>query len=62
MVETRKRDHMSCEKCGEAIKPDQECYQLRYGYIEQDGITFHPDQDVAYFCVECGVERGNYSS
>ena len=61
-AETKERDYMRCERCGETIQPDQECYQLRYGYIEEDGITFLPDQDVGYFCIECGVQRGNYSS
>jgi len=62
MVETKEKDYIRCEKCGEAIKLNQECYQLRYGYIEQNDRDFQADQDVAYFCIECGVERGNYSS
>ena len=65
MIETKTKqtqeDHMRCDWCGETLKREEYCYQIRYGYIEEDGITFLPDADIAYRCVGCGVETGNYS-
>lgn len=56
------REHIGCEICGNTINPDEHCYQIRYGHIEEDGITFLPEEDIAYHCEGCGVERGNFSS
>ena len=50
-----KKDQIKCESCQETIQPDQACYQVRYGYIDEDGLTFLVDSDVAYFCTACGV-------
>lgn len=44
---------MDCKVCGYSIKKEEECYQLRYGYIEDDGETFLPEQDVAYCHEDC---------
>ena len=52
MVETRERQsYVRCEECKEAIQPDQPCYQLRYGYMNEEG--FSAEEDVAYFCKDC---------
>lgn len=55
---------MRCEKCGEPIKTDERCYQVRWGHMVRDGDSedFVAEEDVAYFCEDCGVERGNFSS
>ena len=55
----QKGENMDCEKCGNPIKADEHCYQVRYGCIEDDGITFLPEEDVAYRCEDCGVDRDN---
>jgi len=44
---------MDCGVCGNPIKKDEKCYQLRYGYIEEDGETFLPEEDVAYCHEDC---------
>lgn len=61
-LEVLQRDSVSCEMCGETIESGKRCYQIRYGYIEDDGITFLPEEDIAYHCEGCGVERGNFTS
>lgn len=50
---------MQCNKCGKEIgrpecpPPYQQAFQVRVGYVEDDEITFIPDEDVGYFCSEC---------
>lgn len=52
---------MDCEMCGEPIPPDTPCYQIRTGYLD-DEDEFFPEEDIAYHCEGCGVERGNFNS
>ena len=58
-AETKEQGRLLCEKCGEPLQEGEQCYQLRAGYIDDVG-EFVPEQDTAYFCADCGVERGNF--
>jgi len=53
------KSYHRCEMCGEDLKEDTECHQLRFGHIDEDG-EFVAEEDEAYFCTDCGVERGNF--
>jgi len=50
---------MKCDKCGKRIgapdcsPPFRKAYQVRVGEVEEDEVTFTPDEDVSYFCSEC---------
>lgn len=46
---------VECNVCHKGIKPDDPCYQLRLGAIEEDGVTFLPDEDVGYYHQLCMV-------
>ena len=42
---------MKCEGCGKEIPEETLCYQVRTGYIEDDG--FYAYGDIEYFHVRC---------
>jgi len=42
---------MDCSVCGQAIEAETKCYQLRYGYAEED--DFFPEEDIAYCHEDC---------
>ena len=42
---------MKCSVCGQPIKDDEHCYQLRYGYVEGD--DFFTEEDIAYCHEDC---------
>lgn len=50
---------MECETCHKEIgnlegPPEyRQVYQVRVGYLNDDGVTFIPDEDVGYYCSEC---------
>jgi len=45
---------MKCSKCSQDIGTEgKPAYQVRMGYVEDDGITFLPEEDVGYYCSEC---------
>ena len=50
---------MECSKCHkeigypEAPPQYQQVFQVRVGSVEDDGITFLPDEDAGYYCSEC---------
>ena len=50
---------MKCDRCKKEIGKTEptgaweEAFQVRVGYIEEDGITFQPDEDVGYYCSKC---------
>lgn len=44
-----------CNACQQPIKPDEPCYQLRDGWIENDGVTFLPKEDAGYYHQLCLV-------
>jgi len=46
---------LECNVCHKGIKPGEPCYQLRQGGIEEDGVTFLPDEDVGYYHQLCMV-------
>lgn len=46
---------MECNVCHLTIEPGKPCYQLRLGSIEDDGVTFLPDEDVGYYHQLCMV-------
>lgn len=46
---------VECNVCHKGIKPGEPCYQLRQGGIEEDGVTFLPDEDVGYYHQLCMV-------
>jgi len=46
---------MKCNVCHQGIKPGEPCYQLRQGGIEEDNITFLPDEDAGYYHQLCLV-------
>jgi len=48
-------DFMKCNVCHEVIKPNEPCYQLRQGSIEDDNITFLLDEDAGYYHQLCLV-------
>ena len=51
---SKKEKEMVCKSCGKEIgKPYLPAYQVRVGYVEDDGVTFIPDEDIGYFCSEC---------
>jgi len=44
-----------CPVCDKPIEPDEPCYQLRSGHIEEDGTTFLPEEDAGYYHQLCLV-------
>ncbi len=52
---------MECGFCGKEIKPDDVCYQIRTGHLDENS-EFVADEDYAYHCQECGVQTGNFVS
>lgn len=51
---------MECSTCGKKIGDiDEEtggvnpAYQVRRGSVEEDGVTFLPEEDVGYYCSGC---------
>ena len=43
MVKTKKKTKVICAGCGEEIKPNEPAYQLRSGYIDEDGDFVRTD-------------------
>lgn len=50
---------MKCDICKKEILPNEKgILQLRRGYVEEDGVTFLPEEDEGYYHSGCfdGVE------
>ena len=43
MAKTRRKHEAICAGCGEEIKPNEPAYQLRSGYIDEDGDFVRTD-------------------
>jgi len=54
--EAKLKEQMLCNVCKKPILPDTICYQLRIGYIEDDGVTFIVDEDIGYYHQLCLVD------
>jgi len=55
IIKSLGKDSMECNVCHAPIGADKPCYQLRLGAIEDDGVTFLPDEDVGYYHQDCLV-------
>ena len=43
---------MICGVCGQEIRKGEACYQIRYGYVTEDG-DFVAEEDYMYVHKEC---------
>lgn len=50
------KEQTTCNVCKNPIPPNEPCYQLRFGAIEEDRITFLVDEDVGYYHQLCMVD------
>jgi len=55
MPPTEEKDQVICNVCKKPIPPNTICYQLRYGSLEEDGVTFLVDEDAGYYHQLCLV-------
>ena len=52
-MENKETPKTLCNACGKPIAPNEPCYQLRQGWIEEDEVTFLIDEDVGYYHQLC---------
>lgn len=49
----RNSDIVTCNVCLEPIKSQDPCFQLRQGIIEEDNVTFLPNEDLGFYHQIC---------
>jgi len=58
-ISNKTAEAMKCSKCGHEIGdlgelPEyRQVFQVRVGSLEEDKVTFLPDEDVGYYCSAC---------